>query len=183
MSVDLASALAGAAVTAAERLVLPSGRLIAAEPTAGFPAGEAADWAFSETVPPGAYPVELLHRAGQLIAARVVVRAEPAVDWRPAERRGAPYIYPVDGGTGSFGSSEVFEALTDDEARDDLIADLSFDSDELCATYTDPAGDANLVAFRIGADGRYLTWTGHTATNDVACFLTDFGGLVPPSRM
>lgn len=181
MSLDVTSALAGVAVTPAERLVLPSGRLIAAEPTAGFPAGEAGDWAFAETVPPGAYPVELLHRAGQLVAARVVIRTEPVVSWRPAQRRGVPSIYPVDGGCGSFGSPEVFEALTDDEARDDLIADLSFDTDEPCATYTDPASDANLVAFGIGADGRYLTWTGRTATGEVACFLTDFGGLFPPS--
>jgi hypothetical protein len=39
-------------------------------------------------------------------------------------------VYPVDGGAGSFGSPEVFEPLTDDEAREDLIVDLSFDSDE-----------------------------------------------------
>jgi hypothetical protein len=122
MSFDVASALAGVAVTPAERLVLPSGRLIAAEPTAGFPAG-----------------------------------TEPVVS-----------------------SPEVFEALTDDQARDDLIADLSFDTDEPCATYTDPASDANLVAFGIGADGRYLTWTGRTATGEVACFLADFGGLFQP---
>lgn len=177
MSVALTRSLAGAVVTPAARLFLPSGRLIAAEPGTGFPVGEAGQWAFSETVEPGAYPVEVLSRDGATVAARVVTRPAPVVDWRPAQRDGEPYVYPVDGATGSFGSPEVFEALTDDEAREDLIADLSFDSDEPYATYTDPVSGANLVAVRLDADGRYLTWVGYTATGDVACFLTDFGGL------
>ena len=65
--------------------------------------------------------------------------------------------------------------------RQNLLCAL--DQDEPCATYIDPASDANLVAFRIGADGRYLTWTGRTATDDVACFLTDFGELFPSPEM
>jgi hypothetical protein len=177
MSVALSRSLAGAVFTPAARLSLPSGRLIAAEPGTGFPVGEAARWAFSEIFAPGAYPVEILIQDGTLIAARVVARPAPVVDWRPAQRGGGPYVYPVDGATGSFGSPEVFEALTDDEAREDLIADLSFDSDEPYATYTDAVSGTNLVAFRLGADGRYLSWVGHTATGDVACILTDFGGL------
>ncbi|WP_229068753.1 DUF4241 domain-containing protein [Actinoplanes sp. DH11] len=182
MSLDWDRFLAGAVVTPAARLILPSGRLIAAEPGTGFPAGEAARWAFSETVAPGAYPVEILHRDGLMIAARVVVHPQAVAGWRPAQRNGEPYVYPVDGGAGSFGSPEVFEALTDDEAREDLIADLSFDSDEAYGVYTDPASGANLVAFRLGADGRYLTWAGCTADNDVACFLTDFGDLEHRAR-
>lgn len=182
MSLDLDRSLAGAVVTPAAPLVLPSGRLIAAEPGTGFPAGEAAQWAFSEAVAPGVYPVEIAHRDGLVIAARVVVRPEPVVDWRPAQRNGEPYVYPVDGGAGSFGSPEVFEALVDDEAREDLIADLSFDSDEAYGVYTDPASGANLVAFRLGADGRYPTWTGCTVAGDIACFLTDFGDLAPWPR-
>ncbi|GID27041.1 DUF4241 domain-containing protein [Paractinoplanes brasiliensis] len=182
MSLDVDRSLAGAVITPAAPLMLPSGRLIAAEPGTGFPVGEAARWAFAETVAPGAYPVEIVHRDGLLIAARVVVRPEPVAAWRPAQRDGEPYVYPVDGGAGSFGSPEVFEALTDDEAREDLIADLSFDSDEAYAVYTDPASGANLVSFQIGADGRYPTWIGWTAAGDIACFLTDFGELEHQAR-
>ncbi|MFG3685476.1 DUF4241 domain-containing protein [Micromonospora sp. NPDC047740] len=74
------------------RLFLPSGRLIAAEPGTGFPVGEAGQWAFSEIVEPGAYPVEVLSRGGAIVAARVVARPAPVVDWRPAQRNGEPYV-------------------------------------------------------------------------------------------
>ncbi|BCJ48707.1 hypothetical protein Asp14428_01820 [Actinoplanes sp. NBRC 14428] len=177
MGADLNRSLAGAVVAPAARLVLPSGRLIAAEPGMGFPVGEAERYAFDETVEPGDYLVEVVTRDGEVVAGRVVVRPEPVVEWRPGRRNGEDYVYPVDGGTGGFGSPEVFEALHDDEAREDLIADLSFDGDEPAATYTDPDSGANLVAFGLGSDGRYLTWVGYTAAGEIACYLTDFGDL------
>lgn len=182
MRLDLTWPPAAAVVVPAARLVLPSGRLIAAEPGTGFPAGEAAQWAFAETVEPGEYPVEVVMRDDEVIAARVITRPEPVVDWRPAQRNGESYVYPVDGAAGSLGSPEVFEALTDPEAVEDLIADLSFDSDEPYATYTDPDSGANLVAFPLGGDGRYLSWIGYTAAGDVACFLTDFGDVMDQER-
>jgi hypothetical protein len=178
MNPDFDRLLVGAKVIAtAARLRLPSGRLVAAEPPGLFVAGEVARWAFAETVPPGEYPVEILTQHDVVVGARVVARPEPVREWRPAQRGGQDYVYPVDGATGAFGSVEVFEALTDDEAREDLIADLSFDRHGPYSTYTDEETDANLVAINLGADGRYLSWIGYAAGGEVACFFTDFGDL------
>ena len=178
MNPDFDRLLAGVKViTPAARLRLPSGRLVAAEPPGLFAAGEVARWAFAETVPPGEYPVEILTQDDVVVGARVVARPGPVSDWRTAQRGGQDYVYPVDGATGAFGSVEVFEALTDDEAREDLIADLSFDRHGPYSTYTNEETDANLVAINLGADGRYLSWVGYTASGEVACFFTDFGGL------
>lgn len=175
---DFDRLLAGAeVVTPAERLRLPSGRLVAAEPPGLFPAGEVGRWAFAEVVPPGEYPVEISARDGVVLGARVVVRPGPVREWRPARRGGEDYVYPVDGATGGFGSVEVFEALTDDEAREDLIADLSFDRHGPYGTYADEESGANLLAFYLGGDGRYRSWVGYAAGGELACFLTDFGDL------
>ncbi|ROO53011.1 uncharacterized protein DUF4241 [Micromonospora sp. Llam0] len=159
------------------RLRLPSGRLVAAEPPGGFPAGEVARWAFTQTVAPGEYAVEILVEDDVVLGAGVVVRPEPVSRWLPARRGGEDYVYPVDGATGGFGSVEVFEALTDGDAREDLIADLSFDQDGLYSVYHDEATDTNLVAIHLDADGRYRSWVGYTADGEVACFFTDFGDL------
>ena len=179
MSPDFDIVPAGAKVVSpATRLWLPSGRLVAAEPPGLFPAGEVARWAFAETVPAGTYPVEMLTRDDVVLGARVVVRPGPVREWRPAQcGAGQDRVYPVDGGTGSFGSVEVFEALTADEAREDLIADVSFDAHGPYSIYTDDETGTNLIVLHLGGDGRYLTWAGYTADGEVSCFFTDFGGL------
>jgi hypothetical protein len=178
MNPDFDRALVGAKVTApATRLRLPTGRLVAAEPPGRFAPGEVARWAFAETVPPGEYPVEILTRDDVVVGARVVARPEPVLEWRPAQRGGQDYVYPVDGATGAFGSVEVFEALTDDEAAEDLIEDLAFDRHGPYGMFTDEETDANLVVVNLGSDGRYLSWVGYAAGGEVACFFTDFGDL------
>jgi hypothetical protein len=183
-----------------DRLSLPSGRLLAAEPPGNFPDG-ARQYAFTQTVPPGDYPVEIVMAEfsdpgnpqgntaySTVAAARLTVRAEPVHTWRLALCDGQDdtdlaedefYGYPVDGGRGSFGSPEVFDTFTDNpEAHEDLIADTSFDHNEPCATYTDEATGNNLVVFSSGGgDGSYATWVGYTADGAAARFLTDFGVL------
>ncbi|WFE25432.1 DUF4241 domain-containing protein [Solwaraspora sp. WMMD791] len=168
---------AATTVAADVRLRLPSGRLVAAEPPGLFPAGEVACGAFAQTVAPGEYAVEILAEGDVVLGAGVVVRPEPVSQWLPAQCNGEDLIYPVDGATGGFGSVEVFEALTDDDAREELIADLSFDQDGLYSVYHHEATDTNLVAIHLNADGRYRSWVGYTAEGEVACFFTDFGDL------
>jgi hypothetical protein len=181
MSPDFDQALATADGVVAEPVRLPSGRLIAAEPPGLFPAGEVERWAFAETVPPGEYPVEVLRADNAVVAARVIVRAEPVHEWRPAACARQPKsehsYFPVEAGTGSFGSVEVFEALTDPESAEDLIDDFSFDRDEPFMTYADQETGANLIAFTLGGSGRFETWVGYGAAGEVACFLTDYGNL------
>jgi Protein of unknown function (DUF4241) len=182
------------------RLRLPTGRLVAAEPWSHL--GDSADsYAFTQRVAPGTYPVELIiadyhyptHPQGregfsEVAAARLVIRDAPAVRWRLALREGDDeaqladdefYGYPVDGGTGSFGSAEVFESIARSEAIDDLayiVGDLGR-ADEV-GVYTDKTTGDNLVMFRSGGgDGHYPTWVGYTVGGEVACFVTDFGTL------
>jgi hypothetical protein len=178
-------------------LRLPSGRVVAAEPWA-YSRENAEERVFVQRVEPATYPVQLIMadycdpgnpqgntRFSVVAAARLVVRDEPAARWRLALQDGQDdtrlaadefYGYPVDGGTGSFASPELFDAFVDEESADDLIADISFgwDSDEV-GVYTDEATGNNLVAFRSGGgDGRYGTWVGYTAEGEVTCFVTDF---------
>jgi uncharacterized protein DUF4241 len=179
---DFDGALVRAEVVAAGLLKLPSGRLVAAEPPGLFPPGEVADWSYTETVPPGEYPVEVVRGDCTVMAARVIVNPDPVHDWRPARCVAHPEwehcFFPVDGGTGSFGSVEVFEHLAaDPEAREDFIADASFGSDDPYVTYADDETGHNLVCFGLGGDGRFETWVGYTEAGEVACFLTDYANL------
>lgn len=181
MNPNFDAALRDADVVEAEPLRLPSGRLVAAEPPGLFGPGQVGDWAFIETVPPGEYPVQVLYRHGEVIAARMIVRPEPVHEWRPARCVAHPEwercYFPVDGGTGSFGSAEVFEALSGDpEACEDLVADLSFDVEDPYMSYLHEDGH-NLIAFRLGGDGRFATWVGYTMAGTPVCFLTDYGNL------
>jgi Protein of unknown function (DUF4241) len=187
-------------VVAGAELWLPTGRLVAAEPWSHL--GDSAEsYAFVQRVAPGTYPVELIiagyhdpaHPRGrgsfdEVAAARVVIRDAPAVSWRLALRETEDeaqladdeyYGYPVDGGSGSFGSAEVFDAVARNEATDDLVyiaGDLER-VDEV-GIYTDKVTGTNLVMFRSGGgDGCYATWVGYTAEGEVACFVTDFGAL------
>jgi hypothetical protein len=187
-------------VATGAELSLPTGRLVAAEPWSNL--GDSAEsYAFTQHVAPGTYPVELIiadyqdpanpqgrRRFAEVAAARLVIRDAPTVNWRLALREGEDeakltddeyYGYPVDGGTGSFGSLEVFDTLARGEATDDLVyiaGDLER-ADEV-GVYSDGISGTNLVMFRSGGgDGCYATWVGYTAAGDVACFVTDFGTL------
>lgn len=181
MNPDFNMTLMDADVIVADSLRLPSGRLVAAEPPGLFPAGEVVRWAFAEAIAPGEYPVEVLYERGCVIAARLIVCPGPVHEWRPATVAGQPdwehCYFPVDGAAGSLGSVEVFETLTDPEAREDFIADLSFGSGEPYITYVDEDTGLNLIGFALAADGRFETWVGYTEDGDAACFLTDYGDL------
>ena len=196
-------------VVAGAELWLPTGRLVAAEPWGHLGDGDgdgdsAASYAFTQRVAAGTYRVELIiagcqdpahsrgrRRFDEVAAARLVIRDAPAVSWRLALREGEDeaqladdsdgsyYGYPVDGGNGSFGSPEVFDAIARNEATDDLayIAGDLERVDEV-GVYADKVTGTNLVMFRSGGgDGCYATWVGYTADGTVACFVTDFGTL------
>jgi hypothetical protein len=184
-------------VVAGADLRLPTGRLVAAEPWAYFHDG-AGRYAFVQRVEPGAYPVQLIiadyydpgnpqgnTRFDEVAAARLVIRDEPAGSWRLALRDGQDdtqlagdeyYGYPVDGGTGSFGSPEVFDALASGGDPDQLVYLVGgLEENDEVGVHTDEATGSNLVCFRSGGgDGRYGTWVGYTDQGEVACFVTDF---------
>jgi hypothetical protein len=188
---DFSSFRAGCVVTvriaAGADLRLPAGRLVASEPGAGHDA-------FVQRVPPGTYPVELIvadyHDPGnpdnllfqEVAAARLRVRDEPVASWRMALQPGQDeteleddeyFGYPVDGGRGSFGSPELYEA-TEDLTEWEVFWPEIDQVDEV-GVYVDEETGANLVIFSSGdGDGHYATWVGYTVAGEVACFVTDF---------
>jgi hypothetical protein len=182
-------------------LSLPTGRLVAAEP-GYFP--DADQMAFTQTVPPGRYPVVLLVQecpvrcgpgAGTpgaaieyVAAARLVIRDEPAAAWEMAVREGQDpsdldddgyFGYPVDGGVGCFADAQALQALhadDDGEWLETLALDVA-DRPAAVSELTDFGEDGQpvLAAFSTGCgDGHYPTWAGRTASGDITCFVTDF---------
>jgi hypothetical protein len=177
-------------IAAGADLLLPTGRLVAGEPGAR-------NDAFVQRVPPGTYPVELIMAdyhgpenpddlLPEVAAARLRVRDEPVASWRMAllaaqddtELEDDEFFgYPVDGGRGSFGSPELYEATNDDLTPWDVFWPEIDQVDDV-GVYVDEETGANLVTFLSGGgDGHYVTWIGYTAAGEVACFVTDFGTL------
>ena len=155
-------------------LHLPSGRVVAADPSE-LDYGEEP---FVATVPPGTYPVTVsiatflddpAHQ--RVAAARLDITAQPPVRWEMALRagqdpldlgRGEYYGFGVDAGLACFVDEDNRERLADEWQR---LADLR--------TVATLAG-GDMVAWSSGwGDGVYPTWTGHTDSGAVACFVAD----------
>ncbi|MEV0704104.1 DUF4241 domain-containing protein [Saccharopolyspora sp. NPDC050389] len=175
-------------------LSLPTGRVVAAEP--GFLGLADEDCAFTQTVPPGKYPVGLAvvkyrdsEGAGvideRVAAARLVIRDEPVVAWELAVVKGQDvaeldeaefFGYAVDGGTGCFTDAGIIQSVLEDDPE--WAIDVGMDVGDRPTAVNEaegPDGEPILVAFSTGyGDGHYPTWIGRTAGGDVACFLTDF---------
>lgn len=160
-------------------LHLPSGRIVAAEPSLGGLQDLPDESAFERTVPPGRYPVDLALRSGANACLRVRFREAPVTEWVIATRPGEDpdqlepfeiFGYGVDGGMGAFAAPEGFryalEAGTlspDPNAADVLL---------------DPTTGANMVTCMAGdGDGFYASYWGLGADGEAVCLVTDFGLL------
>ncbi len=198
----------GGAVTTADGVVtfsahdlgslrLPSGRLIGCDPLALL-----APQPYNTTVGPGTFPVRIGvarfdERADERVAyACITIRDDEPVRWELALRPGEElkmlgpgefFGYRVDAGTGSFMSSEAYEALVaslheSEEAESPLEVELQ-------RTYRDTWGhanvrigpgpeDPNVIAFSSGwGDGVYPTYVGYAEDASVASFVTDFAAV------
>ncbi|MET0418487.1 MAG: DUF4241 domain-containing protein [Actinoplanes sp.] len=182
-----------AEVVQAGTLRLPTGRLVAVDPS-WLPA---ASWTppvgpFTATVPPGAYPVELAVLRGpdtRVAAARLTVSDEPVRRWEPALLAGqdpatlAPGEFfgtGVDIGVLALTDATAMDALGDLDDRNPEMFDLRHADRPLRVPDVVPGADA--VAFTSGwGDGYYPTWVGRTATGGVACFIVDMLMLAPPT--
>ncbi|MCA2219340.1 DUF4241 domain-containing protein [Jidongwangia harbinensis] len=167
-------------------LSLPTGRVVAADPLGAGHDDPPAP--FVQVVPPGRYRVELLVSNGEVAAARLVVRDEPAASWEPALPEGCPdgTGYEVNAGTGCFTDERTFRHLSGMPGGDwqlTLLDDLSWMRDgptviaraEVDGSCGDEGDENVLVAFPSGAgDGIYGTWVGRTAQGEITCFVTDF---------
>ncbi|MET7377326.1 DUF4241 domain-containing protein [Streptomyces sp. NPDC005526] len=175
----------------AGKLHLPSGRLVARDPTYGDCAEDAG---FTVRVPPGSYPVQLASAGytaeyggrtliiDEYTAARVLISGRPTVSWEPALldgqderllRDGEFYGFGVDSGTCSFADATMAGELAG-RFRDDPAAGVRQDGDTGISTVDDPATGTNLIACPSGrGDGSYPVWTGRDAAGEITCFVAD----------
>ncbi|MCP2166148.1 Protein of unknown function (DUF4241) [Goodfellowiella coeruleoviolacea] len=175
-------------------LSLPSGELVASA-WRWEPVG------FTETAPPGRYPV-LLHpvvldrgdpERPVSVAVQLVIRDEPAVSWTlallpgqdPADLSETGFFgFPVDGGEASLIDARYLRELSESGTLDEFIADATADlgfGGLMESTEDEDGRDA--VMFKTGdGDGVYPTWIGRTAGGDLACFVVDFLLLDEPGQ-
>lgn len=175
------------------KLDLPTGRLVAGDPTYGSSASDLLK-PFVVTVPPGSYPVSLARvrfdaepTHTRVAAAKVLVRPEPVTRWElalvPGENPAklAPnefYGYGVDSGLGSFLDASAVPGLCrlmEDPDHSPLMNAIDGDTRMTGVSVRESATGPNVIAFSSGwGDGSYPTWIGYTAGGDVAQFVTDF---------
>ena len=184
---------------AAGELVLPTGRLVAADV---FFFDEEP---FARTVSAGRYPVSLLKTAegaafGYIAAAMIRFGPGDPVSWELALRDGQDptklrpgefFGYGVDSGTGSFASPEAVAAVSSVVGFDDYSEEVHhgmFPSDDVgdwnhsVDVVVDEATGANVIGFSSGfGDGAYPSWFGLDASGEPLLALTDFGILEAPA--
>jgi len=179
-----------AATQLAGVLHMPTGRLLAVDPSwlyLGPPSGVAP---FTASVPPGDYPLTLalvVWSQTRVAAAKLTVRDEPAASWEMALRPGQdPATLPENHFFG-VGVDTATIALFDAVALSTMVRRVeeeptAFDIAERkrSVELVDPASSANVIAFETGwGDGSYPVWIGRTRDGSVACYLVDMLMLAP----
>ncbi|MFG1955640.1 DUF4241 domain-containing protein [Micromonospora sp. NPDC048830] len=172
-------------------LHLPSGRLVAADPswlTTWEMSGIAP---FTATVPPGTYPLTLAlvewPQDKRVAAAKLVIRDEPVAAWEMALRpgqdpgtlhEGEAFVVGVNVATIVLFDRVALEAMA--RRSEENPEFYSVAEAERPVELQDRASGANLIAFHTGwGDGAYPVWVGRTATGAVACFVVDMAMLAP----
>ena len=194
-AVTVSGSAARLSVSKAGDLVLPSGRVVAGDAFLldGPP--------FTTTLPPGTHPVMLLHAMsgdfGSGVAAAMVRAGQtPVVRWEGAQVRempagSDPFVYGVDGGTGSFTSPEAISRLRSMPAESasalfDRLVDEYTRGGEYVQTATmtvDRASGLDIVTFTSGfGDGGYASWFGFDAAGKPVALLTSFDLIDDASR-
>ncbi|MFI7453492.1 DUF4241 domain-containing protein [Nonomuraea sp. NPDC049714] len=190
-------------------LALPTGSLIAADPT-GLIFPEEFE-AFTQTVPAGRYPLRLsVARFSddpghvRVCAAVLVVQQVPTVRWEQALLPGQDpaklgegefFGFGVDGGVGCLLDASLldhFAAVLDDreDGTTGWVELVSGDGPGLhiagtrTATLPGPAGEPSLTAFESGfGDGAYPVWFGRDDNGQVTTVVVDFLVLAGAERL
>ncbi|GAA2388975.1 DUF4241 domain-containing protein [Dactylosporangium salmoneum] len=163
-------------VHTAGHLHLPSGRLIAADPSSLDLGAKP----FSVTVPPGSHPVAISlatfvddTRHSRVTAARLDVGDRPAVRWALALCDGQE---PVDLGYREFfgfGVDAGMACFVDSDSID-RMKDVWRTLGGLVEPHYRTIGSGDMVAWSSGwGDGAYPTWIGYDTTGAVTCFVAD----------
>jgi Protein of unknown function (DUF4241) len=175
-------------------LTLPTGRLIAADPTDGMFPDELI--AFTRTVPPGAYPVvcglvneRLARRTAPNVYVLIRFSEHPIMHWELAlcpeqkaeELEGMQYFgFGVDSGLGGFFDESVKSALELEENQ----ARLGYRRTMVGEILLDESTGGNLVVFTAGmGDGSYPCYWGLDAQDQPVCLLADFQILRSPEEL
>ena len=158
---------------AAGPLHLPSGRLVAADPSSL----EFDEEPFTVTVGPGTYPVTISMATftddpghSRVAAARLRIADRPTAAWELAVRAGQDQLDLGEGQFFGFGVDAGVGCFVDEDNRERLAEEWEeFDFDR----YTTLPGGA-MVAWSSGwGDGAYPTWIGRDAAGAVTCFVAD----------
>jgi hypothetical protein len=185
----------GLSVKGAGELVLPTGRVVAAD--VFFFGTEP----FTRALPVGSHPVTLLQleREGaaelgdyrEVAAAMIRVAAGDPVSWELALVAGQDpstlgpdefFGYGVDSGTGCFASAEAAAAASRSESYGDEVLERLYPAEDdyrnVADIVVDPATGANVIAFPSGfGDGAYPSYFGLDRAGEPLVLLTDFGIL------
>lgn len=178
----------------AGRLHLPTGWLIAVDPS------WLASWRtprirpFTARVPPGSYPVTLAlldwrdddGSTGTMeAAAQVTIHDEPAATWEFALRPGQDpatladdEFFGVGVDSGTIGLVDAVAQIEMARLSDEAFSRLEPPSAGQFANVVDPKSGANLIAFGSGmGDGYYPVWVGRASDGSVSSFVLDL--LIP----
>jgi hypothetical protein len=172
-------------------LHLPTGRLVAADPS-WLPSWQRLDIApYTAAVSPGTYPLTLAlvesSTDRRVAAAKLAIHDEPVVAWEMALRPGQDPAALRDGEAYTVGVDVATIALFDAVALPAMAKRTEEDPHSYYVTaadrpveLADPASGANLIAFETGwGDGAYPVWVGRTPAGAVACFVVDMAMLAP----
>jgi hypothetical protein len=170
-------------------LRMPSGRLVVGDPD---------PWLhevvpFTETVPPGEYPLQLSvvrfadspdHT--RVAACALWVSDRPTASWNNAWREGEHPLLLGDGEFFGVGVDAGRVALVDAAvapAYEEMIED-AYDEMSGWAHELPGPGDANLITVSSGwGDGSYPVWVGRDDDGELTCFVVDFLVLARARRL
>lgn len=173
----------------AGELRLPTGRLVAADPS-WLPSWERLGIApYTATVPAGSYPLTLAvvewPTDRRVAAAKLTIRDEPIVAWdmalRPGEdlaalRPGEAYVVGIDVATMVLLDAAALPAMA--RRTDEDPESYEVTNPDIPVELADPSSGANAIAFQTGwGDGAYAVWIGRASGGAVACFLVDMAML------
>lgn len=175
-------------------VTLPTGQVVGCDPLAY--SGDALP--FTVPVSPGRYPlgawVAVLYSGDRewerrVAALQLIIRDEPTARWQLALVKGQDlaalgedeyFGYAVDAGTGTLADLAAVQAMAtwDYQRLEDVFMHAEVPDTPvpgLVAAVTDDRSGANVIIVTTGwGDGRYPTFTGHTAEGDISSFVTDF---------
>lgn len=169
----------------AGELNLPSGKVIASDPS-WLPSWKRLNIApYTVSVAPGRYPVSLavldLQGHDLVAGARLAISEQPVIAWESALRPGEDQASLQPGGFFGVGVDIANAGFLDAvalpymaEQEDKGGRDFQVLMTQLSAQRTDPSTGANYIAFNTGyGDGHYPVWIGRAADSSVACFVMD----------